>query len=141
MNVLLTFLFLVFSLSVKASENPYHSDEENILKKIELICQDALCEGTSDFWFKKLKFDTKNNSTIIFFELSPPEAPLELENNKFFSSYIQDKKFSLKCVIKGFSSKKEILNSDSSLNDSFYDAFTNCALSLEIPIRRLDRRE
>lgn len=141
MNVIISFLFLVFSLSAKASENNSRSDEEDILKKIEVICRDALCEGTSDFWFKRLKFDPKNNYTIVFFELSPPESPLELESNDFFSSYIENKKFSLKCIIKGYSNKKDVLNIDGSVNDKFYEAFTNCALSLEIPIRSLDKRE
>lgn len=46
-------LTLLSSGAVSASENKKFSDEEMVLKAIEMMCKDVWCEGTSDFFLKR----------------------------------------------------------------------------------------
>lgn len=138
----LIFLPLILSsVSAIGSDKRPISDDKIVLSKIQLVCLDVWCEDLNNFQFKKLFFNLSSKSTSIIFEMLPPDFPLEVEKNRFFRSSIEQKQFEIKCEINGFSNKKEIIDSDGSLNRTFYEALSDCILTLELPINGLKYNE
>lgn len=137
MKKLLLMIDLITSQSGYATEPTIKSDEKRILKQIEQTCLDVWCENNVDFRFSDLTFDIAKNTTTILFEILPPEYPFQIQNNRYFSSSIEQRMFKMRCEINGFSDSQSTLNFNGSLSRKFYEALSDCILSVELQIRRI----
>jgi hypothetical protein len=126
-----TFLFLLTGFSY---ENETFPDEAKILKAIQQLCLDVWCENSNDFWFKKLVFNKEDNSTKVIFDMGPRIFPFKVEDNKYFHSSIDQKKFLMQCTIKGYSNTQSLIDPNGRLNKSFKESLSDCILSLELQI-------
>ena len=126
-----TFLFVLTGFS---KENKIFTDEVKILKAIQQLCLDVWCENSNDYWFKKIVFNKDDNSTKVIFEMGPRIFPLKVQDNKYFYSSVEQKKFLMQCTIKDYSNPGSVLSLDGSLNKSFKEAISDCILSLELQI-------
>jgi hypothetical protein len=124
-------LTLLSSGVVSAYENKKFSDQEMVLKAIEMMCKDVWCEGTTDYFFKRVSFDRQNDTTSLFFEIRPSGYPFIVQDNEIFSSSLEQKKFRVRCEIKNYSNAARILDPDGSLGEKFYERLSDCIDSVD----------
>jgi len=96
--------------NVKAQES---FSKDTVITAIDQICGDVWCEGDYDYKFNSISFDTKNNTTILFFQM--------IDSLK--------RTYNEKCNIIGYSKPEEILTSYGSLQSDFYDKLNTCISS------------
>lgn len=121
----------------RAAENLIDSNENAVLMKIQSECMDRWCEGDSRLLFRKVVFDTKNILTKIFFDLKPVQFPMEMQNNDYFASFIDQKTFRVQCDLKGFAAANEIIDDIGDLQPSFVSALSGCINGVETPLINL----
>lgn len=121
----------------RAAENSIDSNENAVLMKIQSECMDRWCEGDSRLLFRKVVFDTKNILTKIFFDLKPVQFPMEMQNNDYFASFIDQKTFRVQCDLKGFAAANEIIDDIGDLQPSFVSALSGCINGVEKPLINL----
>lgn len=131
----------VFTLSnpVLAFEKPYFSDNQKVLKLIELKCPKVWCKKSNYFRFNKLTFNEKNNTITVLFQMVAQDFPLRIQNNRYFLSSIDQKNFQMNCTIKGYSDPQSVLTPNGALNKSFEKRLTDCILSLESRVASLSK--
>ena len=126
-----SFLALSCSLSASAATSARVSDSEKVRKAIDDICGDTWCEGDFQYQFNSVDLNKKSGESTVTFMMSPYSSEENVTTNETFVSSIDQTRFSVKCVVKGYADAALIVRDDGSLDEGFYKALSSCINSLE----------
>lgn len=111
--------------------------EELIRQKIEIICLDVWCEGTTKYRFDRVEFNKQLNKTVIYSQMAPPVFPAVIFENTQYKATIRQKMYNVRCEIEGFSDADQILEAGENIHRKFYESLSDCLTSIDIPLRSL----